>query len=113
VQVNGVIVTSAVGKHRYHHRPHDSLIDPHVPGLRMSPAMMFEHGIARAGYIEAPRDPDLAFEFLKTEWRARFSTTESTSATAATTHERCCRGSPRGCVPDVSLNQSGRENGSR
>jgi len=53
----------------YHHRPHDSLVDPHLPGLRMSPAMMFEHGIARAGYIEAPRDPDLAYEFLKTEWR--------------------------------------------
>ena len=53
----------------YHHRPHDSLVDPHVPGLRMSPAMMFEHGMARAGYIEAPRDPDLAYEFLKTEWR--------------------------------------------
>ena len=31
--------------------------------------MMFEHGIARAGYIEAPRDPDLAFEFLKAEFR--------------------------------------------
>lgn len=30
---------------------------------------MFEHGIARAGYIKAPRDPDLAYEFLKTEWR--------------------------------------------
>jgi transposase InsO family protein len=53
----------------YHHRPHDGLIDPHVPGLRMSPAQMFEHGIAHAGYIEAPRDPDLAYEFLKTEWR--------------------------------------------
>jgi transposase InsO family protein len=53
----------------YHHRPHDSLVDPHVPGLRMSPATMFEHGIARAGYIEAPRDADLAYEFLKTEWR--------------------------------------------
>jgi transposase InsO family protein len=53
----------------YHCRPHNSLIDPHVPGLRMSPAQMFEHGIARAGYIEAPRDPDLAYEFLKTELR--------------------------------------------
>ena len=53
----------------YHHRPHDSLIDPHVPGLRMSPAQMFEHGVARAGYIEVPRDPDLAYEFLKTEFR--------------------------------------------
>ena len=37
--------------------------------MKMSPAMMFEHGVARAGYIEAPRDPDLAYEFLKTEWR--------------------------------------------
>lgn len=53
----------------YHHRPHDSLIDPHVPGLRMSPAQMFEHGVARAGYIEVPRDPDLAYEFLKTDFR--------------------------------------------
>lgn len=53
----------------YHHRPHSSLVDPHLPKLRMSPATMFEHGIARAGYIEVPRDPDLGFEFLKTEWR--------------------------------------------
>jgi transposase InsO family protein len=53
----------------YHHRPHDGLVDPGMPGLRMSPAAMFEHGIARAGYIEAPRDQDLAYEFLKTEWR--------------------------------------------
>ncbi|WP_041297794.1 Mu transposase C-terminal domain-containing protein [Mycobacterium sp. MOTT36Y] len=50
----------------YHNRPHDGLVDPSVPGLRMSPAEMYEHGIARAGFIEAPRDPDLAFEFLKT-----------------------------------------------
>lgn len=53
----------------YHRRPHDSLIDPHVPGLRMSPAQMFEHGVARAGYIEVPRDPGLGYEFLKAEFR--------------------------------------------
>lgn len=53
----------------YHRRPHSSLVDPHLPGLRMTPEQMFEHGISRAGYIEAPRDPDLAYEFLKTEWR--------------------------------------------
>ncbi len=35
----------------YHHRPHDSLVDPHVSGLRMSPAAMFSHGVERAGYI--------------------------------------------------------------
>ncbi|MFI8423751.1 helix-turn-helix domain-containing protein [Streptomyces sp. NPDC085479] len=53
----------------YHHRPHAGLVDAGVPGLRLSPATMFEHGVARAGYIEAPRDPDLAFEFLQTKWR--------------------------------------------
>ncbi|WP_407992117.1 TnsA-like heteromeric transposase endonuclease subunit [Kitasatospora sp. CMC57] len=52
----------------YHHRPHDGLVDPQVPGLELSPAAMFDHGVARAGYIEVPRDADLAFEFLKTEW---------------------------------------------
>lgn len=49
----------------YHHRPHDSLADPKVPGRTMSPAEMFAHGIERAGYIRAPSDPDLGFEFLK------------------------------------------------
>lgn len=53
----------------YHCRQHSSLVDPGLPGLRMSPAKMFEHGIARAGYIEVPRDRDLAFEFLQTQWR--------------------------------------------
>jgi hypothetical protein len=49
----------------YHHRPHDSLFDPSVPGHRLSPAEMFQHGVEQSGYIEAPRDPDLAFEFLR------------------------------------------------
>ncbi|MET7901542.1 hypothetical protein ABZS86_08705 [Streptomyces sp. NPDC005355] len=53
----------------YHLRPHDGLVDTQVPGLRLSPSVMFEHGIARAGYIEVPRDPALGFEFLKTEWK--------------------------------------------
>ncbi|MEU7603132.1 helix-turn-helix domain-containing protein [Streptomyces sp. NPDC041003] len=53
----------------YHCRPHNGLVDPGLPGLRMSPAVMFEHGMARAGYIEVPRAPDLAFEFLPTKWR--------------------------------------------
>ena len=48
----------------YHHRPNRSLADPHLPGLRLSPAMMFEHGVTRAGYVEVPRDPDLGLEFL-------------------------------------------------
>ena len=37
--------------------------------MRMSPAVMFEHGLARAGYIEVPRDPYLGYEFLATRWR--------------------------------------------
>jgi hypothetical protein len=53
----------------YHCKPHSSLVDPHLPTLKMSPAQMFEHGVARAGYIEAPRDPGLAYEFLPTRWR--------------------------------------------
>jgi transposase InsO family protein len=53
----------------YHCRPHSGLVDPGLAGMRMSPAAMFEHGLARAGYIEAPRDPHLGYEFLATRWR--------------------------------------------
>lgn len=49
----------------YHHSPHDSLFDPHLAERSLSPAEMYAHGVERAGYIEAPRDPDLAFEFLR------------------------------------------------
>jgi transposase InsO family protein len=62
------IIREWVASH-YHHHPHESLGDPHVPGLLMSPVQMFEHGMARAGYIEAPRAPDLAYEFLNMQWR--------------------------------------------
>ncbi|MEW2636546.1 transposase, partial [Streptomyces sp. NPDC048389] len=48
----------------YHRRPHEGLLDPHLPKVELSPAAMFEHGLARAGYIEVPRDPHLAYEFL-------------------------------------------------
>lgn len=53
----------------YHRRPHGGLVDPHLPKLDLSPTAMFEHGLARAGYIEVPRDPDLAYEFLKIKMR--------------------------------------------
>lgn len=53
----------------YHRRPHRGLVEAGLPGLNLSPATMFEHGLARAGYIEAPRDPDLAYEFLAVERR--------------------------------------------
>ena len=53
----------------YHRRAHDGIGEPGLWALKMSPAQMFEHGIARAGYIEAPRDPSLAYQFLRVEWR--------------------------------------------
>nr|WP_324901187.1 Mu transposase C-terminal domain-containing protein [Streptomyces sp. CB01201] len=53
----------------YHRRPHEGLVDPHLPKVELSPAKMFEHGLARAGYIEVPRDPDLAYEFLDVTMR--------------------------------------------
>jgi transposase InsO family protein len=49
----------------YHHRPHDGLVEPTLPSARMSPAMMYEHGLARSGYVEVPSDPHLAYEFLE------------------------------------------------
>jgi hypothetical protein len=47
------------------HRIHDSLFDTGLPAARMTPAQMFSHGIARAGYLEVPRDPQRAYEFLR------------------------------------------------
>lgn len=37
--------------------------------MRLSPAAVFDHGLEQSGYIEAPRDPHLAYEFLATKWR--------------------------------------------
>ncbi len=53
----------------YHRRPHESLLDPHLPGQRMSPLQRFSHGVARAGRIELPRDTRLGLELLPLRWR--------------------------------------------
>lgn len=53
----------------YHRRPHSGLVEAGLPGLDLAPATMFEHGLARAGYLEVPHDPDLAYEFLGVEKR--------------------------------------------
>ena len=53
----------------YHRQPHAGLCVPEVPGLEVSPLQMFAHGIARAGYLQVPARADLAFDFLKVEWR--------------------------------------------
>lgn len=53
----------------YHRRPHEGLIEPGAPGLALSPAEMFEAGIARAGRLRIPSHPGLVFDFLPTAWR--------------------------------------------
>lgn len=53
----------------YHQRPHDGLVEPQVPGLELSPAEMFESGLARAGRLRVPAHPGLVFDFLPTAWR--------------------------------------------
>jgi transposase InsO family protein len=54
---------------RYHHRPHDGLIDPAVPGLKYTPAEMFDKGVATAGRLRVPLRPDLVYDFLPVAWR--------------------------------------------
>ncbi|MFC1408802.1 integrase [Streptacidiphilus sp. N1-12] len=49
----------------YHRRHHRGLVVPEVPGLKLSPLEMFEHGVNRAGPLRIPSRPDLALEFLE------------------------------------------------
>jgi transposase InsO family protein len=53
----------------YHRQPHTGLCIPEVPGLELCPLEMFAHGVARAAYLQVPARADLAFDFLKVEWR--------------------------------------------
>jgi transposase InsO family protein len=48
----------------YHHGSRKSLRSKWLRGLKKSPAEMFAEGVARSGYLEVPRDPYLALEFL-------------------------------------------------
>ncbi|MET7726238.1 integrase [Streptomyces mirabilis] len=52
----------------YHRRHHRGLTVPEVPGLKLTPLEMFEHGVTRAGPLRIPSRPGLAFEFLEEEW---------------------------------------------
>ncbi|MEA2826103.1 MAG: hypothetical protein QOG43_542 [Actinomycetota bacterium] len=54
---------------RYHRMPHEGLVEPMVPGLELSPADMFEAGVARAGRLRVPARADLAYDFLPLDWR--------------------------------------------
>jgi hypothetical protein len=49
----------------YHRRHHRGLCVPEVPGLKLSPLQMFEHGVTRAGPLRVPARPHLALEFLE------------------------------------------------
>ncbi|WP_327370733.1 integrase [Streptomyces sp. NBC_01217] len=49
----------------YHRRHHRGLCIPEVPGLKLSPLDMFEHGVTRAGPLRIPLRPHLALDFLE------------------------------------------------
>ncbi|WP_323135981.1 MULTISPECIES: hypothetical protein [unclassified Streptomyces] len=51
----------------YHQRRHRGLSVPEVPGLKLTPLDMFEHGVTRAGPLRIPARPNLALEFLEEE----------------------------------------------
>lgn len=53
----------------YHRSKHDGLCVPELPGVALSPAEMFEAGIARAGGLQLLTNPDVAYEFLNVRWR--------------------------------------------
>lgn len=53
----------------YHRRPHEGLTEPGAPGVELSPAEMFEAGLARTGRLSVPSHPGLVFDFLPTAWR--------------------------------------------
>lgn len=48
----------------YHLRPHGGLVDPQLPGVKMSPAQKYEQGLAVAGRLRVPANPDLLLEML-------------------------------------------------
>lgn len=52
----------------YHRRRHKGLVIPEVPGLKLSPLDMFDHGIARAGRLRIPARPNFALHFLEQTW---------------------------------------------
>ena len=54
---------------RYHQRPHDGLHSPDVPGLRLTPAEMWDMLVAAGGDLRAPRRTDLVYDFLPVAWR--------------------------------------------
>lgn len=54
----------------YHLRPHAGLIDPRLPGVKMSPAERYAQGIAIAGRMNVPANPEIMLEMLPTVTRS-------------------------------------------
>lgn len=54
---------------RYHNRPHNGLSSPDIPGLRLTPAEMWDMLVAAGGNLRAPRRTDLVYDFLPVAWR--------------------------------------------
>lgn len=48
----------------YHLRPHDSLVDPGLPGVKMSPAQRYDQGLSMAGTMRMPTDRNVLLELL-------------------------------------------------
>ena len=48
----------------YHLRPHDSLEDPRLPGVKLSPAERYDQGLAVAGQLRMPIDRSVLLELL-------------------------------------------------
>lgn len=53
----------------YHHTPHSSLADPHLPGVLMTPIQAYDRGIAVAGRLRLPLDRNLLLEMLPIKMR--------------------------------------------
>jgi transposase InsO family protein len=53
----------------YQNHLHGGLEFPTLPAMKISPNHMLEEGIARAGFVFAPPNPNLFFELLPTVWR--------------------------------------------
>lgn len=54
----------------YHRSAHAGLCIPEVPGIELSPAEMFEAGLAKTGHLRLPASEDLVFDFLAVHWRS-------------------------------------------
>ncbi|MEV8135408.1 integrase [Microbacterium aurantiacum] len=48
----------------YHLRPHDSLEDPKLPGVKLSPAERYDQGLIVAGALRLPTDRNVLLELL-------------------------------------------------